>query len=136
MIRPILLTYQLLVGISDTATGIMLIAAPEFALRLMHLQAPSDALTYVSFVGAFVFSVGIACLYGALLMARKGSRRGLETVWLLTALTRASVALFVAAQILTHSLELGWVTVALTDGACVVIQALGLRKCWLAHVTE
>ena len=136
MTRPILLAYQLLIGISDTATGIMLIVAPEFTLRLMHLGAPSDALTYVSFVGAFVFSVGLACLYGALVIARRGSRRPVETVWLLTAFTRASVAIFVAVQILNHSLPLGWITVALTDGACVVIQATGLRKCWLAHVAE
>jgi hypothetical protein len=131
MNRPILLTYQVLVGISDTSTGALLIVAPEFTLRLMHLQVPSDALAYVSFVGAFVFSVGLACLYGALLMAHKGCRQRIETVWLLTAFTRASVAIFILSQIMTHSLPLGWSTVALTDGACVVIQAVGLRRRWL-----
>lgn len=136
MIRPILLVYQWLIGISDTVTGALLILAPEFTLRLMHLQAPSDTLPYLSFVGAFVFSVGLACLYGALLMARKGSPRSLETVWLLTAFTRASVAIFVVTQIMNHSLEAGWITVALSDGTCVVIQAIGLRKCWLTDVVK
>jgi hypothetical protein len=136
MTRPILLAYQLLIGVSDTMTGALLIIVPELTLRLMHLQAPSDALTYLSFVGAFVFSVGLACLYGALVMARRGSRRSLETVWLLTAFTRASVAIFVVAQIMNHSLELGWSAVALSDGACVLIQAIGLRRGWLANVTN
>ncbi len=136
MTRPILLAYQLLIGVSDTLTGALLIVAPEFTLRLMHLQAPSDALSYLSFIGAFVLSVGLSCLYGALLMARRGSRCRLETVWLLTAFTRASVAIFVVAQILNHSLEMGWSTVALSDGACVLIQAIGLRKCWLVDVAK
>jgi hypothetical protein len=136
MTRPILLMYQLLIGVSDTLTGALLIVAPELTLRLMRLQVPSDALTYLSFVGAFVFSVGLACLYGALLMARRGSRSSLETVWLITAFTRASVAIFVAAQIMNHSLEMGWSLVALSDSACVVVQAIGLRKCWLVNVAK
>jgi hypothetical protein len=136
MTRPILIAYQLLIGMSDTLTGALLILAPEFTLRLMQLQAPSDALTYLSFVGAFVLSVGLSCLYGALLMIGRGSQRSLETVWLLTAFTRASVAIFVAAQIMRHSLPVGWITVAVSDGACVFIQAIGLRKRWLADVIK
>jgi hypothetical protein len=59
------LAYQTLIGLSDTLTGALLIVAPEFTLRLMGLHAPSDALAYLSFIGAFVLSVGLACLYGA-----------------------------------------------------------------------
>jgi len=44
---------------------------------------------------------------------------------------RASVAIFVITQILANTLEAGWLTVAVTDGACVLIQAIGLRKGWL-----
>lgn len=136
MNRPILLTYQWLIGISDTLTGTMLIIGPAFTLRLMGLHAPSDALTYLSFIGAFVLSVGLACLYGAIQMVREGSTSTLQAVWLLTAFTRASVAVFVVTQILAHSLEPGWLTVAATDGACVVIQAIGLRKGWLGNVAR
>jgi hypothetical protein len=57
-------------------------------------------------------------------------------VWLLTAFTRSGVAIFVVTQILTQTLETGWVTVALSDGACVLIQAIGLRKGWLAHAAR
>lgn len=136
MNRPILLAYQALIGLSDTLTGALLIIAPQFTLRLMGLQVPSDALPYLSFIGAFVLSAGLACLYGALVMARRGSPCTLEAVWLLTAFTRASVAVFVLTQILAQTLEPGWMTVALSDGVCVVIQAIGLRRGWLGHVAR
>ena len=63
--RRILIGYQLITGASDTATGALLIFAPALTLRLMHLQAGGDALPFLSYVGVFVLSVGIACLYGA-----------------------------------------------------------------------
>jgi len=136
MNRPILLAYQVLIGLSDTLTGAMLIIAPEFTLRLMGLRAASGSLPYLSFIGAFVLSVGLACLYGALVMARRGSPHALEMVWLLTAFTRASVAVLVVTQILAQTLEPAWLTVAISDGACVLIQATGLRKGWLGNVAR
>jgi hypothetical protein len=57
MKRPLLVGYQLLIGLSDTLTGALLIVAPALTLRMMLLQAPSDALIYISFMGAFVFAV-------------------------------------------------------------------------------
>jgi hypothetical protein len=136
MNRPILLGYQIVIGVSDTLTGALLIIAPVFTLRLMHLHAPSDALPFLSFIGAFVFSVGLSCFYGALAFARREPIARVEMVWLLTALTRASVAIFVTTQIIAGTLEAGWATVALSDGACVLIQAIGLRKGWLRNASR
>ena len=136
MNRPILLAYQLLIGLSDTATGVLLLVVPEFTLRLIHLNAPYDALPYISFVGAFVLSVGLACLYGFFAAYRGGCLSRLEAVWLLTAITRASVAAFLAAQVITRSLDTGWLTIAVFDGSCVLIQAAGLRRGWLANVSR
>jgi len=133
MNRPILLAYQLLIGLSDTSTGALLMVAPEFTLRLMGLHVPSDALPFVSFIGAFVFSVGLSCFYGAVLMARGVFGTRIEVVWLLTAFMRSGVAIFVLTQILAGRLEAGWSSVALSDGACVLIQAIGLRKGWLRY---
>jgi hypothetical protein len=133
MNRRWLIGYQLLTGFSDASTGALLMIAPELTLRLMRLQAPPDALIYNSFIGAFVFSTGLACLYGAFLAYRRSCRTKLEMVWLLTALTRACVAIFVALQVLAGTLEAGWLTVAAADGACVLIQAIGLRNGWLAR---
>jgi len=137
MIRPILLAYQLLTGFSDTSAGALLLVAPAFTLRLMSLAAPADALVYLSFIGSFVFAVGLSCFYGAWLLSRGPCRRPrLETVWLLTAFARASVAVFVTQQVLIGNLDAGWLTVAAADGACVMIQAIGLRRGWLAHAAS
>lgn len=136
MNRRILIGYQLAIGLSDTMTGVLLMVAPEYTLALMRLHAPADVSPYLSFIGSFVLSVGLSCLYGAWLMLRRKSPCKLEIVWLLTAITRASVAIFVLAQILSQTLEAGWITVAFTDGACVFFQAIGLRKGWLVHVAR
>ena len=136
MNRPILISYQVLIGLSDTLTGALLLIAPEFALRLMGLHSPADTLPFLSFIGAFVLSVGLACLYGAYVMVRRGSPCKLEIIWLLTAITRASAAIFIITQILAHTLEAGWLSVAIFDGACVCIQTIGLRKGWLGNVAR
>jgi putative flippase GtrA len=129
---PALLGFQILLGISDTATGALLAMAPGVTLRLLRLAAPADALPFVSFVGAFVLAVGLSYLYGGYLTFRSDSQTKLEVVWLLTALMRASVAIFVVQQILAGTFGMGWVSIAAFDGACVVIQAVGLRRGWLA----
>lgn len=134
MKRLALLVYQFAIGFSDTVTGALLLVAPVLTLHLMGLRAPADSLVYISFIGAFVFAVGLACMYGFFLMATNSVRPRIETVWLLTAFARASVALFVFAQISDGALERGWITVALSDGVCVLIQGVGLWKGWLAHV--
>ncbi|HUD55532.1 MAG TPA: hypothetical protein VMR02_09910 [Terracidiphilus sp.] len=53
---------------------------------------------------------GPRMLYGALLAYHGNACTKLRTVWLLTALTRASVATFVIAQVLVNTLEAGWLT--------------------------
>lgn len=131
MNRSVLLAYQVLFGCCDATTGALLLLVPAFALRLMMLHAPSDALIYISFIGAFVLATGLAYLYGAYLVLRDSCTTKLEVLWLLTALTRASVAIFVAGQVLAQALAPGWASVAVTDAACVLIQATGLRKGWL-----
>ncbi len=136
MNRPMLVAYQLLTGFSDTLTGALLVVAPGFTLGMMRLQAPSDSIIYLSFIGAFVLAVGIACLYGAFLAYQRGCRTRFEVVWLLTALTRASVAIFIFGQVAAGTLDAGWLTVAASDGTCVLIQAIGLRQGWLVRATR
>ena len=127
MRHRILFLYQLLTGVSDTATGVLLLSAAALTLRLMRLHPDPATLPYISYIGAFVLSVGFACLYGATVINRPAK---LETVWLLTAITRASVAIFVAVKVATGVLEPGWITVAISDGALALIQAIGLKKGW------
>jgi hypothetical protein len=126
-----LLTYQLVAGFSDASTGALLIVAPLFTLRMMGLTVPGDATPFLSFIGAFVFAVGLAYLYGALLVHRNSGVPRLEVIWLLTAMIRSSVAIFVIVAVLSRSLAPGWLTIAAFDGICVLIQARGLRRGWL-----
>jgi hypothetical protein len=137
MKRRLLYGYQFVTGLSDTSTGVLLIASPVMSLRMMRLQAPQDALPYLSYVGIFVLSVGIACLYGCRLLAtRPVLVQKLETVWLLTAITRGLVAIFIIAKISSGSLESGWITVALIDGAIALLQTIGLTRGWLGSAAS
>jgi Na+/H+ antiporter NhaA len=132
MRRSLLLGYQLLTGLSDASTGLLLVFAPGFTLRLMRLSVPDEALPYLSYLGVFVLSVGVACLYGAVLATRVIYKQKLEVVWLLTGVTRFLVMLFIVAKVSSGTLESGWATVAITDGAFALVQAIGLARGWLA----
>ena len=132
MKHPVLFGYQCLAGTSDTATGALLCVAPRFTLQLMGLHPAADTTPFISYIGAFVLSVGISYLYGAYLIAVDAPSARIEIVWLLTAFTRSAVAIYVFKSVLVGDLEFGWITVAAFDAACAVIQAIGLRKRWLA----
>ena len=134
MNRRLLLAYQLLTGLSDTSTGLLLLFAPALTLSLMRVHVPHVALPFLAYIGAFVLSTGLACFYGALLLSRPPAAPRLETVWLLTAITRGLVALFLIAKISTGTLEPGWITVAITDGTFALLQSIGLARGWLRDV--
>lgn len=129
----ILLAYHLLAGFSDTVTGALLMIAPVFTLTLMRLAVPPDSLPFVSFIGAFVLAVGLSYLYGAMLVHRGGCSSRLDALWIVTALLRGSVASYVTFAVLSGTLASGWIVIAFFDGACVLIQAVGLRQGWLEH---
>lgn len=129
----ILVAYQAFAGLSDTVTGILLIFFPRLTLHLMRLHEPAATLPFLSYIGAFVLSVGVACLYGAFL-ARRAAVDRLEVVWLLTAITRGLVAVFVAASVVSGDLAPGWATVAASDGLLAALQGVGLARGWLQRV--
>jgi hypothetical protein len=133
MKRRLLFGYQMLTGLSDTSTGILLIVAPALTLRLMDLHVPANTLLFLSYLGVFVLSVGIACLYGAWLTTRTAFAPKLEVVWLLTAITRGLVAIFILAKTASGALDHGWITVAVSDGAFALLQVVGLAKGWLSN---
>ena len=130
------MAYQLLTGLSDTSTGLLLLAAPQLTLRLMKLHAAPDTLPFLSYIGVFVLSVGLACLYGGWLAIMRGTADKLEVVWLLTAITRALVAVFVLVAVSSGSLEPGWTAVAFTDAAFSLLQFAGLGRGWLRDVRD
>jgi hypothetical protein len=131
-----LLGYQLAAGISEAFTGAMLIIAPVFTIRLMGLTASPEAVSFLSLIGAFVLAIGLAYLYGAILVRRTRGAARLEAVWLLTAMIRSSVAIFILDEVLKGNLPAGWIVIATFDGICVVIQAHGLRRGWLTNAVQ
>jgi hypothetical protein len=136
MKRRMLLGYQLLTGFSDASTGILLIFSPALTLQLMRLTAPSCSLPFLSYIGAFVLSVGFACFYGAYLVKHERFTQKLEVVWLLTAVTRGLVTTFIVWKVISGDLETGWLTVAVSDGALALIQGIGLYRNWLEDVAR
>ncbi|MDB6022202.1 MAG: hypothetical protein JWQ04_2059 [Pedosphaera sp.] len=132
-IRPSrwLLVYQCLAGLCDVTTGVLLVFAPGWTLTLMGVRHIPQPVDFASFIGAFVLSVGVAYLYAACLPMNAANAPRWQTVWWLTALSRTSVAGFLAWKILTGHLESAWLTVALTDGLVAVFQWIGLRAGWL-----
>lgn len=135
MTRPALLAYQWVTGLSDTATGTLLYLAPVLTLRLLGLRVDGDPGPWISYIGAFVLAIGLSCLYGAYLVVQRAPAERLEVVWLLTAFTRSAVAIYLFKAVLIADLEPSWLSVAAFDGACVVVQAIGLRRDWIAHAT-
>jgi hypothetical protein len=133
MNRSLLLIYQWAAGLSDSLTGVLLYLAPALTLRMMAVHAPADAMPYIGYIGAFVLATGLACLYGAYLLHVRACAERIETVWLLTAFSRAAVAVYVLEAIAAGTLEPAWLSVALFDGGCVLLQAIGLRRRWLKH---
>jgi len=132
MNRSVLLGYQWVTGLSDTGTGVLLYVAPAFTLRMMGVHAPAEAEPYVSFIGAFVLGVGLSCLYGVHVVTGRMPAVRLRVVWLLTAFSRCAVAIYLAKAIVTGTLEPAWWSVAAFDGACVLIQGVGLKRNWIA----
>jgi hypothetical protein len=129
--RRVLFFYQLLTGLSDTSTGILLIADPALTLHLMGLSSGGGSLLYLSFVGVFVLSVGVACLYGAWLAGLPVFAFRLREVWILTGIARGFVAIFLLFQMLRGELEPGWSSAAVSDGLFALIQIVGLQRGWL-----
>ncbi len=131
--RQLLTAYQWLAGASDTGTGLLLIAAPAWTLHLMGVHILPRPIAFASFIGVFVLSVGLTYLVVA---ARWPLTRGnaflWRTQWMLTALIRSLVALFLFVEIIAGSMEPAWATVALTDSALAAIQWIGLARKWLA----
>lgn len=123
--------WSVAVGAMDALTGVLLICAPGFVLRLLEIAEPSpDAMVFLSWIGVFVMSVGLGYF-----MALGRRSRG-ETVWAFTSFVRIFVALFITVQILVGSLAPAWIVVGISDALVAVIQIAILRKGWWKEVPK
>ena len=118
--------WSVAVGSMDALTGFLLIVAPASVLGLLKIETPSaDALVYLSWIGVFVMSVGLS--YALALGKHRGSG---EAVWAFTSIVRMLVAAFLTAKVVGHSLESGWILVAVSDATVAAVQIVILRKRW------
>lgn len=118
--------YCLLAGSCDGLTGLMLLTAPLFTLKLMGITPLPAEPIYMRWIGAFVFSVGSSYALPFLSTDPRTHHRRLMGVLELTAWIRICIGLFVAVGVVTQGLASGWTSVALTDGTLATVQL------WLA----
>jgi cytochrome c oxidase cbb3-type subunit 1 len=129
--------WNLAVGSMDAATGILLVFVPGFTLRLMGLRAPgAEGSAYLSWVGVFVAAVGCSYFLAAGVPRTPADFGKWQTVWKITALARSLVGGFVIWKIVAGDMEIGWITVALTDWVVAAVQWFGLRRGWLDEGRE
>lgn len=133
-LRGRLMLYQCIAGLSDTSTGVLLISAPAWTLRLMGLSIIPQPIAFIRYIGVFVFGVGLTYWWAALRWPLSAHAHiAWATQWKITALIRSLVAIFVLWQVAGHYIEVRWLSVAGTDGIFAVIQIAGLQKGWLAR---
>lgn len=118
----------LLAGLMDSATGLLLMAAPLFTLRLMGIDPPAEALPYVRFIGAFVFAVGNLYLWSLLSVKILETWKALFCLFYATGWIRAVICVQCLVAILAQTLSLEWGTVVLTDGGLALTQFIWLMK--------
>lgn len=130
--RKMILLYQIVAGLTDTGTGVFLLLAPGWTLRLMGVSQLPQPIWYASYIGVFVLCVGLS--YFTVLcgpIARLTGARCWRTQWMVTALIRAAVAVFIFVQMTTGAMQPAWIAVALTDGLYALLQIMGLRRNWI-----
>ena len=124
-------SWSVVMGSMDVVTGLLLVFVPALVLRMLKIDPMSpDALVFLSWIGVFVMAVGLS--YG---MALAGRTRG-ETVWILTALVRILVALFLLVRILDGTMIKTWALVGASDGIVGVLQIVILRAGWWKEVPK
>lgn len=126
-----LLAVHCLSGLGDSLTGALLVFAPAWTLTLLGVRQPPRPLAFISFIGVFVLSVGLAYLWTARLPMRPANSPHWQMTWVFTALVRTLVATYLIFTVATGRMEFSWLTVALVDGTWAGVQWTGLHRGWL-----
>lgn len=119
--------FLLLAGAGDACTGVMLLFAPVWTLKLMMVADLPPDTAYIRFIGAFVFSFGTSYLRPFLHPPGPARAEAMVNVLAMTAWVRVCIATFSAVAILTGVLHRSWISVPLFDATLAVTQLLMLR---------
>ena len=129
--RQIILGWSAAVGLMDALTGVLLVVAPAWVVRLLGMEPPGgEALVYLAWIGVFVGAVGLS--YVRVWLDGQGGR----TVWWFTAWVRGLVGLFVWVRIAAGDLAVMWAVVAVADWSVAAVQVWVLRARWWEEVAE
>ena len=120
--------YCLLAGCCDTATGVLLVAAPAFTLQLMRIPTAPSEPVFLRWIGVFVGSVGLAYLYPFVHGVSSRTAPTLRVVLEWSTLARLAVAAFVGASVAGGALAPGWLSVCFTDLSLAVVQVVMLAR--------
>lgn len=126
--RRVIPLYCLMAGSCDAATGLLLVAGPGLALRLMRIAAVPAEPIYLRWIGVFVACVGLSYLYPFLYRGAPGREARLTVVLEVTVPTRLAVALFVGAGVLAGALSVPWLSVLFTDLVLAAVQLAMLKE--------
>ena len=126
--RKLAALYTALAGGIDAITGPWLVVAPASALAAMGADPEGDV--FISFVGAFVGAVGWSYLWALWRWLKYGDTAFLQSVWRVTILFRLAAGSFCAAQLVARELDLGWLSVPVTDFLLAGVQIWLLRAGW------
>jgi hypothetical protein len=118
-----LIVFCLLAGLMDLLSGALMMSVPAFTLKLMGVPpvAP-EALVLISFIGAFVFSVGSLYWFALLTVLSTGKQATMRVLLTGTAWVRMVIFLFTTVALMTGALGLSWWSVPVTDGGLAIFQ--------------
>lgn len=135
-LRQWLNLYQVIAGLCDTSTGVLLVGFPDYTLSGLIGITVLPQRPFIRFIGVFVLSVGITYFWSLIRYPLHNNGAAVWTTqWKITALIRSLVALFILWQVGAHTLEYRWLAVALTDGIFAAVQIIGLEQAWIERAS-
>ena len=122
----------LLAGLMDASSGLLLMLSPEFTLNLMNVPVVgSETWVFISFICAFVFSVGCLYLFAFRSVSLTRNWSYVRFVFEVTAWVRSVICVFTTLAILKNALPLEWISVPLTDGMLACVQIWVVWSGWI-----
>ena len=118
--QRLLILFHYGTGLMDALTGLSLVFIPSRTLDMMRVDPRTDP-TLVSYLGVFVFAVGMSHLLAGRFPTDSISRERWKTIWKISALVRICVAIFVFTKIMTAQLDSPWIVVSVTDFTVALI---------------
>lgn len=119
--------FCLMAGGGDVLTGLLLLAAPELALRLLGIPRPEGSLVLLRFVGVFVGCVGLS-YFQPWISGRFYRVQRLAAALVMTAGFRLAVSLFLGVAVAENEMDLSWILVGIYDALLATVQLALLSR--------